>query len=475
MHLADQPHIGSPTHRDVGIRHACRVQGRPGFRFQLIQHGPHQIGIELVGRQQGGLRAHTLHAQRCCQKTKRGSSTARRRDDQFGHPQNSGNTGGMGGAGAAKPDHGIATRIAPLLDDMGARSLRHILVHDRMNTPGSLDRAETHRRAQFCQGRLGSLPIEAHPTAQKIARVQIAQKKIGVGHGRPLAATPIAGRTRCRPGAVRADLQQPELINLGNRAATGPDLHHVDDRRLDRQPGAGLETMHARRFHRRCDIGATILDQTGLGSRPTHVEGQHVRKPGLLSEQSSRQPTPGRPRLQKPDRKSAGHFGAGQCAGALHQHQASLEPAGGQFVLKPLQIARHQRLDISIGAGRHRALVFAHFADHGRGERYGKTREIARRHLPHRSLMRGIGIRVQKTHRNRLNPLSNERRQTGACRLQIERGENGSIDQDPFPHLHPALTRCQHLRKAQKQVVDVVSLLFAHFQGVTKPLRGQQT
>ena len=114
---------------------------------------------------------------------------------------------------------------------------------------------------------------------------------------------------------MRADAQQADLVNRRDRTATGANFDHVDDRRLDRQAGAFLEPMHARRFHHWCNLGATAFDEAGLRRGAAHVERDDIGLAGGGAEECGRQPATRRTAFQHPDRKRARGFGRQQATG----------------------------------------------------------------------------------------------------------------------------------------------------------------
>ena len=89
--------------------------------------------------------------------------------------------------------------------------------------------------------------------------IDLAEHQIGIGHGRFDTTAAIAGGARRRAGAVGADGDALQLVDAGNRAATGAYLDHLDDGNAHRKPGtlhvaigAGdLEFAGARRARRR--------------------------------------------------------------------------------------------------------------------------------------------------------------------------------------------------------------------------------
>jgi hypothetical protein len=253
-----------------------------------------------------------------------------------------------------------------------------------------------------------------------------------------------------------------------------PDLDHVDHRRLDRQAGAALEAVHARSLHHRGDLDAAVLDQAGLGGRAAHVERDHAVLACELAEQRGRKPAAGRAGFEQPDRELARRGGRHQAAGRVHQPQGTTESACGQLVLEIREIAVHQRLHIGIGAGRHRTRILAQLRHHVGGERDEQVGKFLGDQRAHRLLVRRIGIGMQEADRDRLDPVIDQPAHRGAHLVRVEPRDHAAVAVHPLADLEPVAPRHQRIGKAEEQVVDVVTLLGAHFEAVAEALRGQQ-
>ena len=178
---------------------------------------------------------------------------------------------------------------------------------------------------------------------------------------------------------MRADLQQADLVDRGDRAAAGADLDHVDHRRLDRQAGALGEAMHAPRLQHRRDLDAAVLDHAGLRGRAAHVEGDDILLAGQRAEQGGRESAAGGAAFEQADRKVARGLRRDEPAGRMHQAQVAPEAARREFAFQALQVAVHQRLHIGVGAGGDAALVFPDLGDDVARERDRQLRESPRR------------------------------------------------------------------------------------------------
>ena len=116
-------------------------------------------------------------------------------------------------------------------------------------------------------GRGRALAVQAHRAAQEEVRIEIAKDQVRVGDGWPIAAQPVARRTRIGGGAVRPHAQQAELVNARDRSAAGADLDHLDHRHLQRQAAALGEAVHARHLELVGAFGLASVDDADLGGR----------------------------------------------------------------------------------------------------------------------------------------------------------------------------------------------------------------
>src|SRR5207248_11315365 len=127
----------------------------------------------------------------------------------------------------------------------------------------------------------GGLLIERHAAAGKAKRVDTAEQEIGVGHGRRLAAAPVAGGARIGAGAVGADGDALQLVDARDRAAAGPDPDHLDDRDAQWQAAALFEAVDARDLESAARPLLKIIDQANLRGRAAHIVREHRVEPAL--------------------------------------------------------------------------------------------------------------------------------------------------------------------------------------------------
>ena len=167
--------------------------------------------------------------------------------------------------------------VEAALAGVDAEGARHVLADDVVDAPGRAQRLEPERLGDaVADRRLGRRPVERHRAAEEEAGVEIAEHEVGVGQRRPGAAAAVAGRTRIGAGAARADAQQAAIVDLGDAAAAGADLDHVDDGDADRQAAALAELVHARDFHAVALDRRAAAHERALGGGAAHVEGEQV-------------------------------------------------------------------------------------------------------------------------------------------------------------------------------------------------------
>ena len=103
---------------------------------------------------------------------------------------------------------------------------------------------------------------------------------------------------------MRADFQQSEAIDPGDRPAAGADLDQVNHGYLDRQAAAFFEAILAVNLELGGRHRPSVFDDTQLGSGSTHVERQQVADFRLLAVVGAGQRPASRPRLEQTQRKA---------------------------------------------------------------------------------------------------------------------------------------------------------------------------
>src|SRR5262245_57182410 len=88
--------------------------------------------------------------------------------------------------------------------------------------------------------------VEGQAAAGEALRVVTAKHQVGVGNRRMGASAAVAGRPRFGASAFRADGNAAERVEMGEAAAAGADLDHLDNWNTQRQAGSLLEAAEAR-------------------------------------------------------------------------------------------------------------------------------------------------------------------------------------------------------------------------------------
>ena len=137
--------------------------------------------------------------------------------------------------------------------------------------------------------------VERDRAAGEAVGIDAAQHHVGVRHGRPRAAQPIARRAGVGAGALGPDRDALHGVDAGQRAAARADLDHLDHRDAHRQAGALHEAvaavdLEAARGHR-----LAVVDDADLGRRAAHVEAQDAVDAEALGDPGRQDHAAGRP------------------------------------------------------------------------------------------------------------------------------------------------------------------------------------
>ena len=156
--------------------------------------------------------------------------------------------------------------------------------------------------------------VERHVAAKEVFGVDQAQNEVCIGDGRVLSAAAIAGGSWIRASAFRADLEKAEIIDMGDTAAAGTDLDQVDRRHCHRQAAAFAETVTPVDLEQAGDQGRAVLDQTGLCSGASHIEGHQPVDAEQVRIVAGGERAGGRAAFDHPHGVSASGFGADDAA-----------------------------------------------------------------------------------------------------------------------------------------------------------------
>ena len=137
---------------------------------------------------------------------------------------------GMNRAGAAEGEQRHAAVIDAAVGGVRARGCRHRLGDDAEDAARRVRRREIELGGERRHRPVGGGAVELHVAAEKVVGVEQAEHEVGVGHRRLRSAAAVAGRAGRGAGAFGTDLEQSQRIGMGDAAAAGADLDHVDRR-----------------------------------------------------------------------------------------------------------------------------------------------------------------------------------------------------------------------------------------------------
>ena len=303
-------------------------------------------------------------------------------------------------------------------------------------------------------------PVEGHVATEERVGVEHAEQDIGVGHGGFGAASSVRGGSGFGAGRLGADLEQAELVDPGERAAAGADLDHFDDRDAHRQTAAFPEAIDAVDLETARGERLEVVDQGKLGGGAAHVEGQHARHPGLPRHGLGQDRAAGRPGFDQPDGELRRGLQRRQAAAGGHHQERAAKAEFVQLAGKPLQVARHQRAHVSIGAGRGQALVFADLGTDLAGQRDRDIGAAPREPVGAALFMLRVDERVQVANCDALDTMLVQGRERGFQRGFIERHPDTAVTIEAFGHGQAQVARHQaELRLAEVNVARAEELL----------------
>ena len=95
-------------------------------------------------------------------------------------------------------------------------------------------------------------------------------------------------------------------------------------------------------------------------------------------------------------------------------------------------------------------------------------------HVPCGALVGRVLVRVQETHRDRLDAGGGQFARLAANLILVDRHDGVAVAADALVDLAAQVARRQGLGKLEEQIVDVVSLLSSHLEGIAEAPGGQQ-
>ena len=270
--------------------------------------------------------------------------------------------------------------------------------------------------------------------------VDTAEDHVGVGHGRPLTATPIADGPGVGTRALGADAQDSCVVNSGDGAAARADGVDVDHRYAH---GHAVGDVFFRRYGRHA-----TLDQADIEACASHVAGNQIGKAGLPANLRGGNGAccgTGHDRLHRLlDRQGSGH----STAVALRHQQLAWKACHLQPIRQALQVAPHHRLDKGVHRRGAAALELPHLAQdlaaHGDIAVGPQMADDGCCLL----LVRGVGIGVQEVNDDGLRTEFLQSQHGGAHLVFVERHQHPALGVHALGDLEPQLAVDQSLERS---------------------------
>ena len=467
MSLAHVAHVGTRPFRRGNAR---RAFGDHGSRFvpHPGEHLANQVGVK--GGQAHVAAAHDLVRDGRQQEPHRRAHAGVARHQEAVQPQLVGQSGRVNRRRSPERDDRAALDALAPLDRVGPRGVGHVLVHHLAHAQRGHPGVEAQLSAHAAPDRrLGPAPIQRNRAAGEQLRVDPPQNHVRIGHGGLFPAPPVRRRTRLGPRARRPHMNAVQIVHPRNRPAPGADLDHLDHRNPHGQPAALLEAVAARYLEGAGVKGLAAVDHAQLGRRASHVEREHVAQIEGARQMARQNRPAGRAGLDETDRGRHGRVERGQAAPRCHEQEGAVKPGVAQRRRQTPEIARHQRLNVGVGASRRRAFVLADFGAHLGGEGHGQIRALTRQNCGNAPLVGGVGIAMDERDRNGFHPVLPKCRQERAHPALVQRNQDAAVPIHALRHRQTKVARDQRGGPVHADVVLLEAVLVGHLQGIPVP------
>ena len=296
---------------------------------------------------------------------------------------------------------------------------------------GHLDHAQRRGRRRHAHGRgerrdhvVGRAGVQVDIATEDTVRIHVAQRQVGVGHGRSLAALGVAGRAREGAGALRPHHERA-VIEPGDGAAAGPDGLHCHHGLAQ---GSAAEGAVAR------DLRRAALDQADIGGGAAHVEADGALDPQRPGHAAGRGHACGGARGGKSERQVAQRRRRSHAARGVEEVQPGVS---GLLRLQVVEISRRQRHDAGAQRRGRRPLVLPRLGidpvrERDEGEALAQPRAQG-------LLVRGVGVGMQQRDGDRLGPARLDAPDRVCHRVRVQCGHDPAVVVEPLAHLEAAL------------------------------------
>src|SRR6185503_4850134 len=128
-------------------------------------------------------------------------------------------------------EDGEVARVIALVHGDLPDEIGHLVLHHARRAARRLDHAHAEPPGDRLEAQHRGVSVEAQPAAEKVVRIQVAERHGGVGDGRLGAAAPVADGAGHSTGRERPDAQAAaRLVDPDDAAAAAADRADVDAR-----------------------------------------------------------------------------------------------------------------------------------------------------------------------------------------------------------------------------------------------------
>ena len=368
-------------------------------------------------------------------------------------------------AGAPEGEEGERARVGAV----ARQQLGDLQVHARDRDPddalGRLREGEAEGLGEGRDGPLRGPAVEGDRAVAEVPGAEEVQDREGVGEGRALPAASVAGGAGPRPGALRPDLEHPELVDPCDRPAPRADRGDGDGRDVDRELADHLAHPEG---------GLAVLDHRDVRARAPDVEAQHLR--GADPGRRVRRPDdPGRgPREQHRDGVGLAELRGHDPAVRFGDHGSGGDPGVPQGGLERADVRRDPALHVARDGRGHRALVLPDDRPDVGGEGHRRVRGRGPDRVAHGAFVGGVGVGVEEGDHDGVG--ARRERPPGRRRnlLGVRRGLDAPVPEGPLGDAVDPLARGEGRRTAREEVVGVRDLEARDLEDVLEAAGGEE-
>ena len=133
--------------------------------------------------------------------------------------------------GRSRPAVGDEDAVAGIVAEFDGRlgdEIGHLRVNDPEHAEGGFLGRQSERCAERGERLDGGVTVQAHPAAEEVVGVQVAEHDVGIGDGGPRPSEAVARWAGRRPCALGSDPQETPLVQPADAAAAGSDSGYED-------------------------------------------------------------------------------------------------------------------------------------------------------------------------------------------------------------------------------------------------------